>query len=87
VEHKYETHLFRRSFTNYFGIGLDGRIVYTVEKCRGSNIFLNKLKYTFQGIKNFFKSLDSINYTINVFKEMETSQSLEEPFSEPTGEV
>lgn len=52
--------ILKRSFTNYFGIGLDARVVYSVQKKRGSNAFLNKLLYTYVGAKNFFKSMENI---------------------------
>lgn len=56
--------MLRKSFTNYFGIGLDARVVYSVEKSRGSNAFLNKLLYTFVGIRNFFKPMENIEDVI-----------------------
>lgn len=56
--------ILKRSFTNYFGIGLDARVVYSVQKKRGSNAFLNKLLYTYVGAKNFFKSMENIEHAI-----------------------
>lgn len=49
-----------KSFTNYFGIGLDARVVYTVEQNRGSNAILNKIIYTAIGARNFFKNIQPL---------------------------
>lgn len=43
---------------------MDGRIVYNVEKNRGSNAFLNKVLYALVGAKKFFEHLDNIIDTI-----------------------
>lgn len=60
--------MLKKSFTNYFGIGLDGRIVYNVEKSRGSNAFLNKVLYALVGAKKFFEHLDNIIDTIEYIR-------------------
>ncbi len=44
-------------FTNYVGLGLDARVVYTVERHRTSYAFLNKVVYGLVGLGNFFKKM------------------------------
>lgn len=42
-------------FSNYVGIGLDARVVYTVEKHRTPYAFLNKVAYGIVGFCNWFR--------------------------------
>lgn len=58
-----------KSFTNYFGIGLEARVVYTVEQHRGSNAILNKIIYTLVGARNFFKPMPALVEHIKHFKQ------------------
>ena len=44
-------------FSNYVGMGLDARVVYTVEKHRTSYAFLNKVVYGLIGAINFLRPM------------------------------
>ena len=70
-------------FSNYVGIGLDARVVYTVERHRTPIAFLNKVVYGLIGFLNFFKPMKRLEQTVHsitqkdpkseVFSETETS--------------
>jgi diacylglycerol kinase family enzyme len=47
-------------FSNYVGIGIDARVVYTVEKHRSSYAFLNKVAYGLVGLCNFFRKIKKL---------------------------
>ena len=44
-------------FSNYVGMGLDARIVYTVERKRTKYAFINKVIYGCVGFCNFFRKI------------------------------
>ena len=48
---------FKKMFSNYVGLGLDARVVYTVERHRTPNAFLNKVVYALIGCCNFFRPM------------------------------
>ncbi len=48
-------------FSNYMGIGLDARVVYTVEQHRTPYAFLNKVVYGLVGFFNFFRKLTPLD--------------------------
>ena len=56
---------FRKMFSNYVGMGLDARVVYTVERHRTPVAFLNKVVYGLIGFLNFFKPMKSLEQTVH----------------------
>lgn len=46
-----------KMFSNYVGMGIDAKVVYTVERHRTPFAFLNKVVYGFIGFLNFFRSM------------------------------
>ena len=50
-----------KTFSNYVGIGLDARIVYTVERKRTNNAFINKIIYAGVCVCNCFKKLKKLD--------------------------
>ena len=50
----------KKMFSNYVGIGLDAKVVYTVERRRTKSAFLNKVVYGCIGFCNFFKSMKKL---------------------------
>lgn len=48
---------FKRMFSNYVGLGLDARVVYTMERHRTPYAWLNKIAYGLVGCLNFFRPL------------------------------
>lgn len=60
-------------FSNYVGMGLDARVVYTVERKRTKNAFINKVIYGCVGFCNFFRSLkklDSLSFVSETATEL-----------------
>lgn len=56
---------FRKMFSNYVGIGLDARVVYTVERHRTPVAFLNKVVYGLIGFLNFFRPMKRLEQTVH----------------------
>lgn len=54
LEREREESTLRKCFTNYVGVGLDARVVYTVEKIRTPSATINKVLYGLIGCVNFF---------------------------------
>ena len=48
-------------FSNYVGLGLDARVVYTVERHRTPYACLNKVAYGLVGCINYFRSLKKLD--------------------------
>ena len=47
-------------FTNYVGLGLDARVVYTMERYRTSSACINKMLYGLVGCINFFRPMKEL---------------------------
>ena len=47
-------------FSNYVGLNLDARVVYTMERHRTSSACINKIAYGLVGCFNFFRSLKKL---------------------------
>jgi diacylglycerol kinase family enzyme len=60
-----ETRSFKKMFSNYVGIGLDARVVYTVERHRTPIAFLNKVVYGLIGFLNFFRPMKRLEQTVH----------------------
>jgi len=56
-------------FSNYVGIGLDARVVYTVEQHRTPYAFLNKVAYGLVGFCNFFRRIKKLEDKVDTFRE------------------
>ena len=52
---------FKRMFSNYVGLGLDARVVYTMERHRTPYAWLNKVAYGLVGCLNFFRPLAKLD--------------------------
>lgn len=50
----------KKTFSNYVGLGLEARVVYTAEMSRTKNAFLNKVVYGLIGFCYFFKSMKKL---------------------------
>ncbi len=48
-------------FSNYVGLGLDARVVYTVERHRTPYAWLNKVAYGLVGCINYFIPLAKLD--------------------------
>jgi diacylglycerol kinase family enzyme len=66
-----------KTFINYVGMGLDARVVYTVERKRTKNAFINKIIYGCVGFCNFFRSLKKFD-TLSFVSETATATELSE---------
>lgn len=55
---------FKKMFSNYVGMGLDARVVYTVERHRTPVAFLNKVVYGLIGFLNFFRPMKRLEQTV-----------------------
>jgi hypothetical protein len=51
-------------FSNYVGLGLDARVVYTMERHRTPYAILNKIAYGIVGFVNLFKSMKKLENKI-----------------------
>lgn len=67
---------FNKMFSNYVGIGLDARVVYTVERHRTSIAFLNKVVYGFIGFLNFFRHMKRLEQTVKAITQLHPQQPL-----------
>lgn len=78
VEVAREEKNFTKLFTNYVGLGLDARVVYTMEKHRTSSSCINKILYGLVGCINCFRPLKELynkiaEFTDRNFNEKEQS--------------
>jgi diacylglycerol kinase family enzyme len=62
-------------FSNYVGLGLDARVVYTVEKHRTSYAFLNKVVYGFIGTLNWFRPMKRLEETVRAVIEVQNAEN------------
>jgi hypothetical protein len=54
-------------FSNYVGFGLDGRIVYTIERYRTPYAWINVILYGLMGLVNFFRPMKELSKKISTF--------------------
>lgn len=59
-EEQRDTNSFRKLFSNYVGMGLDARVVYTMEKHRTVHAAINKFLYGLIGCLNFFRPIKQL---------------------------
>ena len=57
--------LFKKMFSNYVGLGLDARVVYTMERHRTPYACLNKVAYGLVGCINYFRSLKKLDEKVD----------------------
>lgn len=57
----------KKTFSNYVGIGLDARVVYSAERQRTKNAFLNKVVYCLIGCCFIFKSMKKLEEVMDSF--------------------
>lgn len=50
-------------------MGIDAKVVYTVERHRTPYAFLNKVVYGFIGFLNFFRSMKRLEETVDAITE------------------
>lgn len=62
-------------FSNYVGMGLDARVVYTVERHRTPIAFLNKVVYGLIGFLNFFRPMKRLEETVKSISESQCLDS------------
>lgn len=67
IERETPEKTFTKMFTNYLGMGLDARIVYTMERHRTSYAMINRILYTLVGSFNFFRPLKQLSTSIASF--------------------
>lgn len=68
---------YKRSFSNYFGIGIDARVGFSFEKRRTKNAFTNLVCY---GCIGLFKWCRSINAIEDMIENMESETEEEDTF-------
>lgn len=62
-------------FSNYVGMGLDAKVVYTVERHRTSIAFFNKVVYGFIGFLNFFRHMKKLEETVKAIVQYEAEDN------------
>ncbi len=62
-----EGYSFSKMFTNYVGLSMDARVVYTMERVRTPSACLNKILYALVGCFNFFRPLKELYKKISSF--------------------
>lgn len=50
----------KKSFSNYFGVGIDARIGYSFDKYRTRSVFTNLLCYACIGLAKLFKRASKV---------------------------
>lgn len=55
-----ETRRFKKSFSNYFGVGIDARTGYTFDKHRTRSVLMNLICYGCIGFMKFFKKTKKV---------------------------
>ncbi len=56
-----ERKVLRRSFSNYFSVGIDARIGYSFDRHRTKSVFTNLLCYACIGIVKLFKRVKKVD--------------------------
>lgn len=59
-----ESKSLKRSFSNYFGVGIDARIGYSFDKHRTRNVFTNLICYACIGLFKIFKKSNKVDELI-----------------------